>query len=96
MRNSFEGQGSVPPRQERTSDETREPTLETIAQIPDQLRRFAADFERAIGPTIEMNKKGKDATWIDTANALYSAGEFALPRIMKGVNALDAYLKSRK
>lgn len=96
MRNSFESRGSVPPRQEHASDETRESTMETMAQIPDQLRRFAADFEKAIQPTIEMTKKGDRATWMDRVGALYAAGEFALPRIRRGMEALDTYLKSRK
>lgn len=97
MGNPFEAErGAVPPRSDRSRSEGYDPTLESLAKLPEQLRQLATDFETAIEPTIAMAKKGDKANWIDTANALYAAGAFALPRIKRGVDLLDRYLQEKQ
>lgn len=98
MKNAFEGgyAGKADNREQNQSKrESGDLDIERIADVARKLRQFATDFEEAIEPTVAMTKKGDKANWIDTANALYAAGKFALPRIMKGVDTLDEYFKSR-
>lgn len=100
MGNSFENaastRGAAGQERSRREEEKVNPDLEAIAKIPEQLRRFADEFAEAIEPTIALDKKGDKANWIDTANALYAAGKFALPRIKRGMDLLDQYLQTKK